>query len=93
MSVCLFAIFFTSLELTYFRYPRFFLCDNTEDKGMEEERSKSFQRKIVEISNSYQVDHQIILSTSKIAPELNNELYCIGEYYTAENHSLKNVKI
>lgn len=89
----LFAIFFTSLELTYFRYPRFFLCDNTEDKGMEEERSKSFQRKIVEISNSYQVDHQIILSTSKIAPELNNELYCIGEYYTAKNHSLKNVKI
>lgn len=89
----LFAIFFASLEFSFFRYPRFFLCDNIEDKGMEEERSQSFQRKIVELSNNMNVEHQIIFSTSKIAPELNNTNYCIGKYYSAENHSLENIKV
>lgn len=89
----LYAIFFSSTIFPYFRYPRFFLCDNTEDKGMEDERSQSFQKKIVDISRKCSVDHQIIFSTSKIAEELNNEIYCIGEYYTAQNHSLKHINV
>lgn len=89
----LYAIFFTSTLFSYFRYPRFFLCDNTEDKGMEDERSQSFQKKIVDISQKCSVDHQIIFSTSKIAEELNNGTYCVGEYYTAQNHSLKHVNV
>lgn len=84
-----YAIFFASLELPYFRYPRFIVCDNTEDKGMEEPRSQNFQKVITETSESYDVEHQIILTTSMIEPTLNNPLYCVGEYYTATNKSLK----
>ena len=59
-----FAIFFASLEKEFFRYPRFILCDNVEDKGMEPVRSQSFQNEIVEISNEIEVRHQIIITTS-----------------------------
>lgn len=48
-----YAIFFTSLDLDFVRYPRFILCDNMEDKGMEEIRSQNFQRKVVEVANKY----------------------------------------
>lgn len=84
-----FAIFFASLAIGYFRFPRFILCDNIEDKGMEEIRSQSFQKAIVNLSKSYEVKHQIIFSTSMIASELNSSEYCIGEFYTKENKSLK----
>jgi hypothetical protein len=84
-----FAIAFASLDLDFFRYPRLILCDNMEDKGMEEERSHNFQRKIVELSNKYSLSHQIIFTTSMIAPELDSTLYCIGDKYTQLNKSLK----
>ncbi|HBN05103.1 MAG TPA: hypothetical protein DD434_04850, partial [Bacteroidales bacterium] len=38
-----FAIFFASLHKEFFRLPRFILCDNIEDKGMQPDRSQSFQ--------------------------------------------------
>jgi hypothetical protein len=84
-----FAIFFASLELAYFRYPRFILCDNTEDKGMQPERSHNFQGIIAKMSESHQVDHQIILTTSMINPSFDNSAYCIGDFYTKTNRSLK----
>lgn len=84
-----FAIFFASLELHYFRYPRLILCDNTEDKGMEQARSQNFQSVITRISESYDVEHQIILTTSMIEPTLNNPHYCVGDFYTKSNKSLK----
>lgn len=83
-----FAVFFGSLELANFRYPRFILCDNTEDKGMQMDRSQNFQRIIKEFSESYNVQHQIILTTSMIDPSLNNDSYCIGDFYNATNKSL-----
>lgn len=83
-----FGIFFASLELDFFRYPRFILCDNVEDKGMEEIRSQNFQKVINEISNQFEVDHQIILTTSMINPELNNKNICIGSEYSSTNKSL-----
>lgn len=85
----LFAIFFSSLELSSFRYPRFILCDNIEDKGMEEIRSQHFQRLITTISEKFTVGHQIIITTSMIDPQLDNPIYCVGEKYTQENKSLK----
>lgn len=84
-----FAFLFSSLELDFFRYPRFIICDNMEDKGMVAARSQKLQRLIVERSSSFDVDHQIIFSTSMIAPELNNSNYCVGDEYTRENKSLK----
>jgi len=84
-----FAILFVSLELDYFRYPRFILNDNIEDKGMQPERSHAFQKMIVEISDKYKGEHQIIFTTSMIAPELEGSKYCVGEHYTEQSKSLK----
>lgn len=88
-NAVLFSIFFTSLEIDFFRYPRFILCDNTEDKGMEKERTQNFQRLIVSLSNNFSNEHQIILTTSMIADELNNTPYCVGEDYDRNNKTLK----
>jgi hypothetical protein len=84
-----FAIFFASLELPYFRYPRLIVCDNMEDKGLEQIRTQHFQKVVTEFSNSYDVDHQIIFTTSMIEPTLDNTKYCIGESYSQTNKSLK----
>ena len=83
-----FGIFFASLELEFFRYPRFILCDNTEDKGMEEVRSQNFQKIVSGLSDDFDVEHQIILTTSMIDAEMNNEDLCIGSEYSTNNKSL-----
>ena len=83
-----YAIFFASLELEYFRYPRFIICDNMEDKGMQPERSQNFQKQIVEMAKKYEGDFQIIFTTSMIAPELNDTPLCVGRFYTQEKKSL-----
>lgn len=85
----LFAIFFSSLELKFFRYPRFILCDNIEDKGMEKERTQNFQKLITSMSERLGSDHQIIFTTSMIADDLNNNYYCVGDEYDRNNKTLK----
>ena len=85
-----FAIFFASLDLDFFRYPRFIACDNMEDKGMEKERSQNFQKLLVKMCSNYPKDsYQMIFTTSMIAPELNTKEYCVGDEYTENNKSLK----
>jgi len=84
-----FAIFLASLEKEFFRFPRFILCDNIEDKGMEPVRSQSFQMELVKISVESDVKHQIIITTSMIAPELDNTELCVGDFYTEQNQTLK----
>ncbi|MEP4531466.1 MAG: AAA family ATPase [Cyclobacteriaceae bacterium] len=86
-----FGVFFTSLNMEFFRLPRFVLCDNIEDKGMEPVRSQSFQKEVVSMSNESDVEHQIIITTSMIAPELDNTDMCVGEFYTETQKTLKNI--
>ena len=88
-NCALFGIFFASLENPFFRYPRLVMCDNMEDKGMQPERSKRFQRSVVSLSEQSNVEHQIIFSTSMIDESLNVDKYCIGEFYGPENKTLK----
>lgn len=87
-----FALFFASLQVPSMMYPRLMFSDNMEDKGMEPDRAANFQRLVVrrlrEMSNQ---DYQLIFATSMIAPELDKPEYTIGENYTRENKSLKNV--
>ena len=83
-----YAIFFASLELDFVRYPRFILCDNMEDKGMEEERSRNFQRAIVALSQRFDVTHQIVFTTSMIDPGLDTPQYCVGRKYDQDHKSL-----
>ncbi|PQJ12626.1 hypothetical protein CJD36_002470 [Flavipsychrobacter stenotrophus] len=87
-NAILFAIFFASLDLDFFRYPRFILCDNMEDKGMEKARTQNFQNLITSMSDSKSVEHQIIFTTSEISDELNDTSYCVGPYYNRDNRTL-----
>jgi len=72
-----------------FFHPRFLLMDNVEDKGMEDERSHNFQKLIVARSEAAVFEHQIIFTTSTIAPELNIPAYAIGPSYDHDNKTLK----
>jgi hypothetical protein len=74
----------------YMRYPRLVIFDNVEDKGMEQERSHNFQRIVWELSSSLDVEHQIILFTSMIDPQIEAEPnLLIGEHYTHEHKTLR----
>ena len=42
-----FALFMSSLELPFMRYPHFIFADNMEDKGIEESRAQNFQRVLI----------------------------------------------
>ena len=87
-----FAFFLSSVQQDSMMYPRLILSDNMEDKGMEDSRSQNFQKILVKRLNDLgNPDYQVIFATSMIAPELEKEEYVIGDYYTRENKSLKNV--
>ncbi|MDR0506583.1 MAG: hypothetical protein LBH32_07185 [Dysgonamonadaceae bacterium] len=88
-NAILFSLFFASLKLDFFRYPRFILCDNMEDKGMEKERTQNFQKLLTDISSAIEQEHQIIFTTSMVADELNNTPYCVGAEYDRNNKTLK----
>ncbi|MDB4534230.1 hypothetical protein N9242_05095 [Vicingaceae bacterium] len=84
-----YSLFFAALEVESMRYPRFILCDNMEDKGIEAIRAKNFQKLIVEKANSYNKDDfQLIYTTSFIPEELNVEQYTVGKFYTEATPSL-----
>lgn len=72
-----------------FTHPRFLMMDTIEDKGMEMARSQNFQRLLAEYSSAAKSEHQIIIATSMIAPELNVEKYTIGKFYTHDERTLK----
>lgn len=72
-----------------FSHPRFMLMDTVEDKGMEPERSRNFQRILYEKSSAAMSKNQLIVATSMIAPELDNPEVTVGEYYTHENRTLR----
>jgi hypothetical protein len=72
-----------------FKYPRFLLIDNIEDKGMTAERSRNFQKQIVSISAGIPTEHQIIFTTSMVDPELDKSDLPVGDHYTFVNKSLK----
>lgn len=85
-----YSIFFSSLKHDYFRYPRFIICDNMEDKGMNPERSSIFQKNVVKLAKATSTkDFQIIFTTSMIAEELDVDKYTIGEKYSPTNKTLK----
>lgn len=71
-----------------FNLPRWMLFDNVEDKGMVEERSWNFQRLLVALSKDSKTPHQIIYTTSKIAPELDQPNLVVGRQYQRAARSL-----
>ena len=83
------AMLYASTQLERMNYPRFLLMDNIEDKGMTEERSHNFQRVISTVSGELRMRHQIIFTTSMIAPELRDSDKVVGGYYTFERKTLR----
>ena len=87
-----FAIFLASLSIEKMRYPRFILCDNMEDKGIEPLRAHNFQKIIIKEAQKFDAkNYQMIYTTSYLPDELKGSDYIVGEYYTKQNPSLKNV--
>ncbi|MBP5980295.1 MAG: hypothetical protein KA748_08815 [Halomonas sp.] len=83
------ALLMTSLEKTYVRLPRFLVLDGIENGGMEDERSKNFQKVIVEALSSYEVDFQLVFATKNIDESLKSKDYMVCEEYSDSNKSLK----
>lgn len=87
-----YAIFLASLHIDQMRYPRFIFCDNMEDKGIEPERAHNFQRVLVDmVEQNDKSSYQLIYTTSHILKELDTPDYCVGDFYTETNKSLKYV--
>lgn len=82
------ATLLSSLSDSRFCLPRWMLFDNIEDKGMVEERSWNFQRLLVKRSLDEKRSHQIIFTTSKIAPEFAGSELVVGRKYTRASPSL-----
>ncbi len=92
-NVARFSIFFASLEIPEMRYPRFLLCDNMEDKGIEKERAQNFQKLIIETCEKYdKQNYQVIYTTSYLSDDLENSSYVVGPLYSETNgKTLKHV--
>ncbi len=87
-----FSIFLASLHIDRMRFPRFIFADNMEDKGIEMKRAQNLQRLLIERVNKYNSNsYQMIYTTSYITRNLNDSNLVVGEYYTKDNPSLKNI--
>lgn len=87
-----FALFLASLSVDNMRLPRFVFADNMEDKGIEVLRAQNLQKLLIDRVSSYNPNsYQMIYTTSYITEELNQSDLVVGEYYTKENPSLKNI--
>ena len=83
------AMFLYSLGDDQTRFPRLFIMDNMEDKGMTPERSHNFQHMLVERCNEISGDFQFIFTTSMIDPDLDIPNYVIGPFYPKGKHTLE----
>ena len=87
-----FSIFLASLHIDRMRFPRFIFADNMEDKGIEMKRAQNLQKLLIDRVGKYDpTSYQMIYTTSYITDELNVSNLVVGEYYTKENPSLKNI--
>jgi hypothetical protein len=56
---------------------------------MELARSHSLQRIIAEECSTYKVEYQLIMATSQIAPDLDNEKFVVGREFTEDSRSIQ----
>lgn len=88
-----FSLFLASLSIENMRFPRFIFADNMEDKGIEMLRAQNLQNLLIDRVNKFDPNsYQMIYTTSYITEELEKSSYVVGEYYTKENPSLKNIR-
>lgn len=83
------ATLFVACNDNQFRIPCFGMFDNIEDKGMTEDRSQNFQRIILKIFSELKTDFQIIMTTSMVDKSLDNDIFGVGPFYNAGEHTLQ----
>lgn len=63
-----------------------------EDKGIEEKRAQNFQKIVIERLEKFDPNtFQVIYTTSYITDDLNESSLVVGERYTKDNRTLKNI--
>lgn len=82
------ALLTASTKLPAMRFPRFLMLDGIEDGGMETPRAHRLQEIIAEECSRYEVDFQVIMATSQIAPSLDNEALVVGRAFTEDQRAL-----
>lgn len=82
------ALLTASTKLPTMRFPRFLMLDGIEDGGMELARAYRLQEIIAEECASYDVDFQVIIATSQIAPSLNIDELVVGREFTEDQRAL-----
>lgn len=83
------ALLSASVTIPDMRFPRLLMLDGIEDGGIELPRAHRLQEIIAEECASYNVDYQLIMATSQIAPSLDSEKYVVGRRYTEENRAIE----
>lgn len=83
------ALLTASLNKTYMRLPRFLMLDGIDDGGMEKERSHNLQKIIVQETQTYLYDFQLIYATSEINPAYDDTELVVGRYFNPDDRSLK----
>lgn len=91
-NTAILSLFLAACYDNEFWHPRFLLMDNVEDKGMEVSRSWNFQKLIVRESKALNSPHQIIFTTSSLAPEFEGSDLTVGERYTRQNKTLRGIE-
>ncbi len=82
------AALLVAVEDEGFRLPCFTMLDNIEDKGMTQERSQNFQLIVKNLCSDIKTGYQVIMTTSMVDPELNNDQFGVGPYYDKGTHTL-----
>nr|WP_298137420.1 hypothetical protein [uncultured Pseudomonas sp.] len=77
-----------SLEKDYARFPRLLILDGIENFGLEDQRSQNLQMNIKKYFENEKIEHQIIIATKTIHPDLNNPDVRVGKHFTKESKSL-----
>jgi len=83
------ALLTASLNKSYMRLPRFLMLDGIDDGGMEKERSHNLQKIIVQETQSYLHDFQLIYATSEINPAYDDTELVVGRYFNPDDRSLE----
>ena len=82
-------LFCASMRDGGFRFPRFVMLDNVEDKGMEMVRSQNFQRMIKDTLDNFYQEGQVIFTTSMVADEIEESGYTVGRFFTKQDKALR----
>ncbi|WP_431127012.1 AAA family ATPase [Variovorax paradoxus] len=83
------ALLSASTKIKSMRFPRFLILDGIEDGGMELPRSHLLQRIIAEECATYEVEYQLIMATSQITPELDNNRFVVGREFTEDDRAIQ----